>query len=142
MENQIQAFIRKTNKATLISLVSGIIAIAPYLILIFGYLLAFLGTLGDDILSTLGSDFVKEITGLIFFVIISGLFLPSLIFGLSFGLISLTTGGIAIIQTMKSQGTAADYRLVIVSILLGVLGIIANIMFLHYSIRGFLISSS
>ncbi len=134
MENQIQAFIRKTNKATLISLVSGIIAIAPYLTLIFGYLLAILGALG--------SDLFKEITGMILFAIIVGLFLPSLIFGLSFGLISLTTGSIAIIQTRKSQGTEANYRLVIVSILLGVLGIIANVMFFYYSILGFLISSS
>jgi hypothetical protein len=130
MENQIQSFIHKTNKIALTSLVTGIIAIAPYLIWIFGYLLAFLGALG--------SDLFKETTGIILFAIVAGFFLPSLIFGLVFGLISLTTGGIAIIQTRKSQGTEADYRLVIVSILLGTLGIIANIMFFYYSIFGFL----
>ena len=125
MKSQIQDVSAKTNKTTVVSLVSGIIAVAPYLIWMFGYLL-------------INNDFAETIGTILIAIMAVEFLFPSFIIGLVFGLISFITGSIAIIQIRNSRETETGYRLAIVGILLGVLGIVANLLFYYYLIIGLL----
>ena len=128
MKNQIQDVSYKTNKASVISLVAGIIAIMPYLIWTFGYLLS--NNYLNDLMETIG--FILMGIMVVWFLF------PSFIVGLVFGPISLITGSIAILQIKNRQGVETGYRLAIVGILLGVLGLVANLLFYYYLILGLL----
>ena len=108
MKNQIQDVSHKTNKASVISLVTGIIAFAPYLVWGLGYLL-----LSNNVTETIGT--------ILFAIMVLEFFIPSFIIGLVFGLTSLISGSIAIMQIKNRRETETGYRLGIVGILLGIL---------------------
>jgi hypothetical protein len=106
MENQPINIMRKTIQLALVSLITGIVSILPYLMLVINMLL---------------SD------------VWAGIWIPTpcgyTLNGIVFGLISLVTGSLAIRQIKNNQGLEADHRLAIIGRVLGILGIIANIIF-------------
>jgi uncharacterized membrane protein HdeD (DUF308 family) len=118
MKDQIQDGNHKINKTSVVCLVSGTIALAPYLAWIFAYLLSsnnITETIGFTLVATMAVEF----------------FLPLFITGIVFGLTSLITGSIAIIQIKKRRETETSYRLAIIGIVLGILGAIANVIFAY-----------
>ena len=58
--------------------------------------------------------------------------------GLVFGLTGLIGGSIAIIQVKRKQESGTGYRLAIIGIVLGVLGIISNVIFTSFFLMGML----
>ena len=127
MKSQIQDVSHKTNKASAISLVTGTIAFAPYLVWGLGYLL-----LSNTVTETIGT--------ILFAIMVLEFFIPSFIIGLVFGLTSLISGSIAIMQIKNRRETETGFRLGIVGILLGILGIIANILFAYFFFLGLLMT--
>jgi len=127
MKSQIQDVSHKTNKASAISLVTGIIAFAPYLLWGLGYLL-----LSNTVTETIGT--------ILFAIMVLEFFIPSFIIGLVFGLTSLISGSISIMQIKNRREIETGFRLGIVGILLGILGIIANILFAYFFFLGLLMT--
>jgi hypothetical protein len=113
---KIQDSSHKANKSTVISLVAGIIALAPYLVWVFV----------DSLYSHKSAETMLNLIA----IITANMFLPLLVIGIFAGLISLIAGMISFIDIKEGLGFRMDFRLTIIGIVLGVSGMIANVLFL------------
>jgi len=117
MENKIENRSPKLNSKAEISLWAGIGSLVPYLY-------------GGSLYLLMNKIHQVELLMPIAFAF--GVFMPLYFLGgIFFGLISLITGALAIWQIKHNQGNEAGYRFAIIGIVLGVLGIIADILFCY-----------
>ncbi len=108
MKNQINNPIPKTNQLAIVSLFAGILSILPYVPLLINMFLFMILNIG---------------------IWIPIPFLLNVFSGITFGLISLITGGIAIRQIKGHKDIETGHRFVIIGMALSILGVIANILF-------------
>jgi hypothetical protein len=115
MENQEGNHSPKLNPKSEISLWTGIGSLAPYLYGGSLYLLM---------------NKIHQVEFLMPIALAFGVFMPLYFLGgIFFGLISLITGAIVLWQVKNNLGNETGNRFAIAGIVLGVLGIITNIMF-------------